>query len=74
MKCQSCQKPKASLSSVNSKIFPALVNLMCKTCIDGGFEPRGLIVMGARQGVDVRRYIVDKKYVGEELSAIEVTP
>jgi hypothetical protein len=73
MKCQSCKYPKANLSKVNSKLLASIAIMICSDCKKRQFEPRHIIILAARSGVDVREYVVNRKYCGDELTAMEVT-
>jgi isopentenyl phosphate kinase len=49
---------------------------MCQSCIDQGFEPRWIVVLGGRTfGHDhVKDFIVKRKYVGKVIAAEELIP
>lgn len=48
--------------------------MLCETCISAGYEPRWAIVIAGRQsGSDlVKDYVLNKKYIGEEIVASEL--
>ncbi len=73
--CHSCSQPKHSLESRRSKVAGMDI-LICKTCIDKGYEPRHLLIIAYRSGEAMRKkakkYIEDRKYVGEIIMLTEV--
>lgn len=71
--CYSCGIPKNSLKHVKSQLIG--INLiMCDSCISNEYEPRWAIVIAGRQnGSDkVKEYVLNKKYVGDEIVASEL--
>lgn len=72
MECQSCGKQKAELIAKDSKLWARAKVLLCKTCIGEKKEPREFIILAARMGIDVTDYVVNRRYCGEELLAVEV--
>lgn len=72
MNCQSCKKQKSNLRAVASAIIPQVDIIICGECVKKGWEPRHIIILGARRGVDVRNWIVGHKYHGAELLAEEI--
>jgi hypothetical protein len=74
MKCYSCQKNKNELHPSKSQIINGVVTMMCQTCIDSKFEPRWVIVLGARQNgpESVRDYIKKRRYIGKEITGEEL--
>ena len=74
MDCFSCSKQKSEIHAHKSAIIKDVTVFMCPSCIDTGYEPRWVIVLGARsQGIDsVRDYIVKRKYYGAEITAEEL--
>jgi hypothetical protein len=74
MTCSVCKKPKQSLVRVTSTLLPAVQFFSCPKCLDGGKEPRYIIILTAReQGIDkVTPYIVGRKYEGEEITAAQL--
>ena len=75
MICQSCSKQKAELFPRKSLLLNKTTLLLCQTCIDYGFEPRYLIVLfGRSRGIDsVREFIVKRRYIGADITALELT-
>lgn len=75
MICQSCSKDKNELFPKKSSLMNKTTLLMCQGCIDHGMEPRFLIVLlGRSRGIDtVRDFIVKRRYIGEEITAVELT-
>ena len=74
MNCYSCGKQKNQLHAKDSDIIKGVTVLMCQSCIDAGYEPRWIVVLGGRQnGPDsVKNYVVKRKYFGAEISAHEL--
>lgn len=74
MNCYSCGKQKNKLHAKDSDIIKGVTVLMCQSCIDAGYEPRWIVVLGGRQnGPDsVKNYVVKRKYFGAEISAHEL--
>jgi len=75
MVCTSCGKPKNQLKQKRSKALPGVPMYICQDCIDNKREPRGFIVLAGReQGLDhVSYWIKPKRYVGEDITARELT-
>lgn len=76
MICQACGKPKDTIAPRKSSILSNTTLLLCETCREKKFEPRHLVVIvGRSKGIDrVREQIVKHLYVGEDISAAELTP
>lgn len=76
MLCQSCGKPKDSIGPRKSFILSDTTLLLCDGCRENKFEPRHLIVIVGRSkgALFVREQIVKRLYVGEEITAAELTP
>ena len=74
MKCYSCNKLKNELHPKKSDILSSVTVLMCKSCIDAGYEPRWVIVLGGRSlgPVSVRKYVSKHLYVGKEITGQEL--
>jgi hypothetical protein len=74
MKCYSCNKLKNQLHPKKSDIIDSVTVLMCQSCIDAGFEPRWLVVLGGRSfgPARVRNYISKHLYVGKEITGQEL--
>ncbi len=73
--CHSCDQPKFSLEPRKSKVTGMDI-LICKTCIEKGFEPRHLLII-AYGGSDLMRkkatkFIKDNLYVGDKIALTEV--
>lgn len=75
MVCQSCGKPKADLTPKKSSIMPSATLLLCDHCRENKFEPRYLIVLvGRSKGHgSVREQIIRHLYVGDDITALELT-
>ena len=74
-RCQSCNKPKESLHNIESSLIKGVNLVMCKTCIDGKFEPRAFVIISIHQfGItkESRSIIKDRRYYGEPIEAVEV--
>lgn len=73
--CTSCGKDRNSVSGRPSALLKGGMNLLCETCSNAGYEPRHLIIIvGRSKGVDfVRPWILSHKYVGDPITAIELT-
>lgn len=76
MVCQSCGKPKQNISPRKSSIVKSVTLLQCDACKEKKFEPRHLIVIvGRSKGpAAVRDQVVKHLYVGDEITAAELTP
>jgi len=75
MICSSCKKPKKNLQTKKSALLASSSLLVCPTCIENRFEPRHLIILvGRTKGPEfVRDYIVNRRYIGDEITARELT-
>lgn len=73
--CNSCGKQKHSLEPRRSKVTGMDI-MICRTCIDAGFEPRQLLIIAYHSGDQMRkkakRYIKERLYVGEIITLNEV--
>jgi hypothetical protein len=73
--CNSCSEPKHNLESRKSKVTGMDI-MICKTCIEKGFEPRQLLIIAYHSGEVMRkrayRYIKNHLYVGEIIALNEV--
>jgi hypothetical protein len=74
MDCYSCGKQKNTIHPKNSDIIKGVTVLMCQSCIDAGFEPRWIIILGGRKNgpASVRDFILRRKYIGAEILANEL--
>jgi hypothetical protein len=72
--CTVCQQPKNELTPRKSKLLPNLMLFLCGECLKGQKEPRFAIIMAARtMGNDeVRTWIVNRRYVGDEITLKEI--
>lgn len=73
--CHSCDQPKFSLEPRKSKVTGMDI-LICRTCIEKGFEPRHLLII-AYGGTDQMRkkatkFIKDGLYIGDAIALTEV--
>ncbi len=71
--CTVCTRPKNQLRPRKSKIIPDTTLLLCGECFEGKREPRWAIIMACmRYGYEaVEDYIVNHRYVGEEITVKE---
>ena len=73
--CNSCDLPKASLEKRKSRITGMDI-LICATCIEKGYEPRHLLIIGYHSSEPIRRkainLIKNHLYVGETIALTEV--
>lgn len=74
MRCTSCDKPKNELKQKKSRLLPGVPMLLCQECLDAKREPRGFVVLAAREnGLDyVANWIKPQRYVGEPITLREV--
>jgi hypothetical protein len=74
VKCACCNKSKNSLSPKNSELLNGVTLLMCETCIQSKYEPRSIIVIAARSNGPeyVRDFIVKRRYLGNDILAVEL--
>lgn len=74
MTCYSCSKPKANLTLKKSSLIPGVNLLLCQTCIENKFEPRWTIILSARKNGPeyVREFIVRHRYIGNEITGVEL--
>lgn len=74
MDCYSCGKQKAAVHPKKSDIIKGVTVLMCQSCIDAGYEPRWIVVLGGRQNgpASVKYYVSKRKYLGAEIMAHEL--
>lgn len=73
MICGVCSKQKNQLLTKKSRLLDINL-LMCQMCAKAKMEPRWVIILAARQfGSDlVTDYIVNHKYVGDEIKASDI--
>jgi protein-arginine kinase activator protein McsA len=71
--CNSCDKQKATLKLVKSKLLGVPL-YMCESCIKSGYEPRYVIILAGRSmGSDaVKNYILKRKYFGRDITFAEI--
>jgi hypothetical protein len=75
LRCQSCDLPKQSLERVESRIATAWKLNLCRECQKDRFEPRFLIILAIRQfglSPKISEYIKKRRYVGEDIRAVEI--
>lgn len=74
MECYSCGKQKNRLHPKKSDIISGVTVLMCQSCIDAGYEPRWVIILGGRQNgpAHVKDYVSRHRYIGAEILAHEL--
>lgn len=73
--CNSCSEPKHSLEPRKSKVTGINI-LICRTCIDRGYEPRQLLIIACQSSEKMRnlakKYIKNRLYVGEIIALTEI--
>jgi hypothetical protein len=74
MVCTVCQQPKNELTTSWSQLLPGLRLFRCAPCHTGKKEPRFAIKMAARTmgNEAVRPWVLNHRYVGEEITLSEV--
>lgn len=74
MPCTSCKRPKRELKRKNSKLLTGVPMYLCQSCLDGKMEPRGFVVLAAREhGLEyVSNWIKPQRYIGEPITLREV--
>lgn len=77
LSCDICDKPRHHLVKIVSPLIPAISYLACNDCVSLDREPRYIIKLAYMQGDDdqrdlARKYIIDRKYSGEEIKLSEV--
>jgi hypothetical protein len=72
MKCQCCKKSKNKLYAKLSELIVGNKLLLCAECKKAGHEPRSFVIISAVSGTDIRRFVVGRRYCGNELAAHEV--
>jgi NMD protein affecting ribosome stability and mRNA decay len=72
--CYSCSIARNKINAVKSKLIPSINLMLCETCLTSGYEPRWAIVIAGRQSGSelVKDYVLNKKYIGEEIVASEL--
>jgi hypothetical protein len=66
--CQICDKQRNSLVNYKSKLNPDMDFMACSPCANGELEPRWLVILMARSGANVSRWLENKLYVGEDIT------
>lgn len=72
--CTVCDKPKHALKQKKSRLLPGVPMMICQDCMDAKREPRGFVVLAAREhGLDyVANWIKPQRYVGEPITLREI--
>jgi hypothetical protein len=72
--CHSCGQQKMTLRKIKSSLIPDMELVMCATCISNKYEPRYVIILAARTVniKDVKKFIVERRYLGEEIPASDI--
>lgn len=72
-KCAVCQRNKHQLRNRKSKLN-GQVMFVCNDCFAGKYEPRWLIIITAQDdGIQaVQDYLINRKYVGDEIPAVDL--
>lgn len=74
MICTVCQKHKNQLRPRKSKLNPGMQMYLCNECFANKYEPRWLVILvGQDEGATaVQEYLLNHKYVGEEIPAADL--
>lgn len=75
IRCVSCDKQKDKLHRVQSTVVESLELKLCAACSFDDYEPRWVIVLAARSGVNVDRVkelVTNRKYYGDDIELREV--
>ncbi|WXW92693.1 hypothetical protein SEA_ENYGMA_245 [Streptomyces phage Enygma] len=67
--CQICDKQRNSLVNYKSKLNPDMDFMACSPCASCELEPRWLVILMARSGTDVSRWLNERLYVGGDITA-----
>lgn len=72
--CQSCGLQRNKLNAIHSRIFPEHKIIICGVCLENRYEPRSLVILGARQlgWSHVEEFIRKSLYHGEPIPAADV--
>lgn len=72
--CTVCQKHKNQLRPRKSKLMPGMQMYLCNNCFENRYEPRWLVIMVAQEDGHeaVRDYLINHKYVGDEIPAVDL--
>jgi hypothetical protein len=72
-KCAVCQKNKFQLRNRKSKLNGQPM-FVCNDCFTNKYEPRWLIIITAQdEGIEaVQDYLLNRKYVGDEIPAVDL--
>lgn len=71
--CAVCRKHKFQLRTRRSKLSGKQM-FVCNDCFSGKYEPRWLIIItGQTEGIEaVQEYLLGHKYVGAEITAVDL--
>lgn len=75
MRCTVCDKHKYRFHKRKSKLLPGFEMFLCGECFEEKREPRWLIILTAQSpgGVErVKPHLVNRLYVGEEITALDL--
>lgn len=75
MICSVCKKQKNTVTPKKSGLMKEIDLFLCNECLEDKREPRYLIVLAGRSGVDmavIRPYLKNHRYVGDEITAKEL--
>lgn len=74
MICSVCKKDRHEVHARNSRLMPTTKLILCNECLEKKREPRYIIILhGRANGFDsIKRYIKERRYVGEEISTHEL--
>ncbi|AXH67374.1 hypothetical protein SEA_WOFFORD_238 [Streptomyces phage Wofford] len=67
--CQICDKQRNSLVNYKSRLNPDMEFMACSPCASGEIEPRWLVILMARSGTDVSRWVENRLYYGDDITS-----
>lgn len=69
-----CKQQRSNLSAKPSSLIGSMKVIMCNSCKRSNHEPRHIIVIAAKSGIDVGKHVKEHQYCGRSLEAVEVLP
>ena len=75
MLCSVCKKQRNTVTPKKSNLMKDVDLFLCNECLEGKREPRYLIVLAGRSGIDMtvlRPYLRNHRYCGDEITAKEL--
>lgn len=75
MTCEVCDKQKATITTKKSSLLQGNNIFICADCKEKKLEPRHYIIIAGRTRgfAYVRDFIIQRRYLGEEITAAELT-